>query len=130
MLPKTACLNDAIRNNQKNNIIFMLKLIWVFFLPTYGEGMPISVLEAMAYGLPVVTRQVGGLNDFFINEKMGFITKSKSPKVFSDFLIRLIEDSELRKAMAEYNKKYAYAHFSATKVTKRFYNICRLTLRN
>jgi glycosyltransferase involved in cell wall biosynthesis len=42
----------------------------IFFFPFYGEGMPISVLEAMAFSMPVITRNVGGIKDFFINGEM------------------------------------------------------------
>ena len=45
--------------------------------------MPTVVLEAMAFGLPILTRNVGGLVDFFKNDKMGFITDSLEPKDFS-----------------------------------------------
>lgn len=48
----------------------------IFFFPFYGEGMPISVLEAMAFSMPVITRNVGGIKDFFINGEMGFCTDS------------------------------------------------------
>lgn len=41
--------------------------------------MPTVVLEAMAFGLPVVTRAVGGLCDFFEDGKMGRITNSMNP---------------------------------------------------
>jgi glycosyltransferase involved in cell wall biosynthesis len=55
----------------------------LYILPTYhGEGMPTSVLEAMAFGLPVITRPVGGLIDFFENEKMGYMIESLEPEDF------------------------------------------------
>lgn len=50
----------------------------IYFLPTFeAEGMPNSVLQAMAYGLPAVTRPIGGLRDFFENWKMGFVMQQK-----------------------------------------------------
>jgi len=95
----------------------------VYLLPTYGEGMPNSVLEAMAYGLPVVTRPVGGLRDFFEDGKMGFITESLDPVVFADLLERLLLDPDLRKKIGGYNRKYAFEHFRASIVAKRLIHI-------
>lgn len=91
----------------------------IYLLPTYGEGMPVSVLEAMAFGLPVVTRTVGGLKDFFENGKMGFGTRSKDPSVFADLVEKLILDEHLRHEIALYNFKYAKNRFMASNVTKR-----------
>jgi len=90
-----------------------------FFVPTYTEGMPISVLEAMAYGLPVITRPVGGLADFFEDGKMGFITESKEPKVFANYIERLIQNPRLRSKISQYNRAYAKEHFMASEVVKR-----------
>ncbi|MBK7630214.1 MAG: glycosyltransferase family 4 protein [Ignavibacteriales bacterium] len=45
----------------------------IFLFPTYNEGMPNSVLEAMACGLPVLNTSVGGIPDIFINEVNGYI---------------------------------------------------------
>jgi glycosyltransferase involved in cell wall biosynthesis len=98
----------------------------VFVLPTtHGEGMPISVLEAMAGGLPVITRSVGGIKDFFQNERMGFMTESQSPEVFAAHIDRLVGDSHLRRQMGAYNRQYAREHFSASRLAERLEDIYR-----
>ena len=103
----------------------------VYFFPTYyGEGMPISVLEAMAYGLPVVTRPVGGLKDFFENGKMGFITESRDPVTFANLLERLIVDKTLQSKIGAFNCDYAKEHFTAQKVAKRIEEIYQTVMEN
>ncbi|MCS2389080.1 glycosyltransferase [Bacteroides thetaiotaomicron] len=76
--------------------------------------MPTVVLEAMAFGLPVFTRNVGGLIDFFENGKMGYITDSMDPKDFADAISSYIEDVKLTKATSLYNYEYARKHFMAS----------------
>ena len=97
----------------------------IFFLPTqHGEGMPNTVLEAMAYGLPVVTRSVGGINDFFQDGVMGFTTESRDPETFVQLIERLITEPQLRARMGRYNRSYAQKHFVASKVAIRLEAIC------
>lgn len=95
----------------------------IYLLPTYGEGMPTSVLEAMAFGLPVITRAVGGLKDFFENGKMGFITESWDPAIFAQMSERLITEPDLRKRIGRYNHQYAMERFLASKVVRRIETI-------
>lgn len=96
----------------------------LFLFPTsYGEGMPINVLEAMACGLPVITRPVGGLKDFFEDGRMGFITESKDPSVFAEMVERLIIDRDLSLRIGAYNRTYAEEHFSLSKVAGRILEI-------
>lgn len=91
----------------------------LFLFPTYyGEGMPTVVLEAMVFGLPIFTRNVGGLPDFFENEKMGFITDSLDPVDFANAMEKYIEDTQLTKRVSDYNAQYACSHFMASKVAK------------
>ncbi len=92
----------------------------IFLLPTYhGEGMPISILEAMAFGIPVITRPMGGLHDFFEHGKMGYLTESKDPNIFAQLIVKLIKDPNIRKKISEYNYKYAQRKFKASNVAKR-----------
>lgn len=87
----------------------------LYILPSYGEGMPTSVLEAMAFGLPVFTRKVGGLVDFF-NENMGYITDSVDPNDFALAIEPYLNDMELYQRVSRYNREYAQAHFMASQV--------------
>lgn len=98
----------------------------IFLFPTsYGEGMPIAVLEAMAHGLPVITRPVGGIRDYFENGRMGFITESLDPVVFAGMLETLVVDGALRQQIGEFNRNYAQDHFMPSKVAERLRSIYR-----
>ena len=113
----TGCLHgDAKRR------AFLSSDCYVF--PSHAEGMPVSVLEAMACGVPVVTRAVGGLNDFFENGRMGFMTESHSPEVLAEYIVQLARDAELRRRIGRFNRTYAEEHFSASKVAARLERIC------
>ncbi len=95
----------------------------LYVFPSYGEGMPNSVLEAMAFGLPIITRSVGGLKDFFEDGRMGYMTESKDPKVFADMIQKLITQPELCQQMADYNAEFALSHFMASTVARRLESI-------
>jgi glycosyltransferase involved in cell wall biosynthesis len=96
----------------------------IYCLPTYGEGMPNAVLEAMACGMPVVTCPVGGLCDFFEDGKMGLFVEPRSPGAIAIALERLIADPGLRQRIGAYNAEYA-ASFLAPAVAKRLAAIYR-----
>lgn len=101
----------------------------LFFYPTsYGEGMPNSVLEAMGYGLPVITRPVAGLKDFFVNGKMGFSDTSEDPEVFADFLQLLANDPNKRQQIGRDNRAYAAKRFAASQVVARLKEYYRQAL--
>lgn len=90
----------------------------VYILPTHSEGMPTSVLEAMAFGLPVITRPVGGLVDFFEEGHMGYLLESLDAKDYAERITSLVESPDLARTMSVYNEDYANRHFLASKVAK------------
>jgi glycosyltransferase involved in cell wall biosynthesis len=108
-------------NGKQKNDVFNAADIYLF--PSYGEGMPSSLIEAMAFGLPVVTRNVGGISDFFINNRNGYITESKDPVVLASMIELIITNIENAKAMALCNYKYAKEKFYSDKVVIRMQNI-------
>jgi glycosyltransferase involved in cell wall biosynthesis len=78
--------------------------------------------------VPVVTRPVGGLADFFEQGRMGFVTDSQDPRVFAGLLERLTHDPDLRRTIARYNHSFAGQHFAASVVARRLAEIYRKTM--
>lgn len=91
-----------------------------YLFPTFdAEGMPTSLLEAMAFGLPALTRPMGGTRDFFENGKMGVLTESRSADDYYRLLKPLVEDSATIRDISHYNHEYAVSHFMASAVAAR-----------
>lgn len=89
------------------------------FPSSHGEGMPNSVLEAMAFGLPVITTPVGGLREFFDDGTMGFLVPVPDPVLIAERLERLLVNAEEREAIGRANAEYARRHFLASGVARR-----------
>ena len=95
----------------------------VLLFPTYGEGMPMNVIEAMSFGLPIITRPVGGIKDFFINGEMGFLINSIDPAEFFRYLELIYLNIEVRKRISIENYYYSKRTFYSNIVIERFCNI-------
>ena len=94
----------------------------IFILPSYGEGMPCALLEAMGAGLAVITTGVGGIPDFFENGKMGYMIDSANPEKIADAILKLLNHPDLIQKIGAYNKTYAREHFTAEKVAEKLHN--------
>jgi glycosyltransferase involved in cell wall biosynthesis len=100
----------------------------VFLLPTrYGEGMPISILEAMAAGMPVIVTRAGAIGEHLEDRKNGLLLESGSPAQIIAALEYLLDNPEKCLAISELNKATAWDRFEATTVSKRLVDICRLS---
>lgn len=91
----------------------------LYILPTYFEGMATSVLEAMAFGLPVLTAPVGGVVDFFENGEMGFLIQEYDAEKYVIAMIDLIKNKSLYDKIVQINYNYAKKNFLASIVAKR-----------
>lgn len=103
----------------------------VYLFPSnHGEGMPLSVLEAMAAGLPVVCTRAGGLDDFFQDKQMGYSSAVPSAEMFAEFVERLLQHPARIVEIGEYNRRYAQRFFKAEVVARRLFAIYDLLMTN
>lgn len=83
----------------------LLKVSDILVFPSYcNEGLPLVILESMVYGLPVISRPVGGIPDIIINEENGILTNSKDPKIFAESVLKLSNDIKLYQKISKTNK--------------------------
>lgn len=96
----------------------LLRLADVFALPSYLEGLPISIIEAMALGIPTISTNINAIPEAIIHLETGILIESGD----SDALKRAIEmlktDEELRAKLAAQGRKYALEKFDEETVAK------------
>ena len=73
----------------------------VYIFPSRHEGLPTSLLEAMASGLPAVTSDIGGCEDVIANDVNGYRVYSEDADAFAEKISLLFEDDERRKIFSE-----------------------------
>ncbi|MEZ7892948.1 MAG: glycosyltransferase family 4 protein [Candidatus Wallbacteria bacterium] len=100
-----------------------LKENYIYCLPSYAEGMPNSLLEAITFGLCSVVTPVGGIKDFFENEKMGYLIKENNPKCIAENLFNAIKDKENLINIIKYNHEYGKNKFLSSNVASRLISI-------
>lgn len=100
-----------------------LKECSVFVLPSYQEGMPMSVLEAMSYGLAAVSTNAGGIPRLIENGVNGIRINAGDIETLGKSLIELLENEEKKKEMGQAGVRYISAHFDAKKNIDRTYEL-------
>lgn len=91
----------------------------IFCLPSYAEGFPMGVLDAWAYGLPVITTPVGGIPDIAIDGKNCLLFNPGDVDVLAKQMDKMMSSEELRKLVASESNELAKGIFSVEKVTER-----------
>ncbi|MES9742448.1 glycosyltransferase family 4 protein [Priestia megaterium] len=88
-IEKNVLFTGWVRGQEKDKL---LRESDIFFLPSYNEGMPMAILDAMGYGLPIVSTLVGGIPKIVKEGKNGYLCKPGNTQELSDALIKLLND--------------------------------------
>jgi len=115
----------------RDDICDILKRSDIMCFPSYyREGVPKSLIEASASGLPIVTTDSVGCRDTVEDGKNGILVPPHSPSAIASALKTLIEDDVLRLRMGEYSRKKAVSDYDVKKVCERHLEIYRRLNRN
>lgn len=109
-----------VRGNDKDKAF---KEASIFCLPSYAEGFPMGVLDAWAYGLPVITTPVGGIPDIAKDGTNCLLFNPGDTNKLAEQMDKMMSSEELRKLVASESNELAKGIFSVDKVTERLENI-------
>lgn len=84
----------------------------IFTLPSYNEGLPISILEAISSGLPIVSTDVGSVNEAVINDYNGYLVEPGNIDGLKNSLEKIIVDKNLRFKFSKNARRLAEDRFN------------------
>lgn len=96
----------------------------IVVLTSVNEGTPVSLIEAQAAGVPIITTNVGGVRDCMLPETTGLLVEDFDSKSIANAMVQLINNPELRAQMGKEGSVYVNAHFSYQRLVadmKRLY---------
>jgi glycosyltransferase involved in cell wall biosynthesis len=96
----------------RSDVAQILAQSHVFVLPTNWEGFPLSILEAMRAGLPVIASNVGGIPEAVADRETGFLVDRGDEESFCRLLTCLLEDPPLRRRMGAAGRTSYEANFT------------------
>jgi glycosyltransferase involved in cell wall biosynthesis len=97
---------------EKNNL-FMTSDIFV--LPSYKEGQPLVILDAMSAGLPIIATDVGAIKSMVVDGENGFIVDLGNPKQIANKILFLIENPKIRAQMGKKSRERYLKYYTKEK---------------
>lgn len=120
-----AHIKEKVDEIQKRFPATIIMTSWIFDIPAFipgmdiialtskNEGTPVSIIEAQASGIPVISTDVGGVRDIIADEKSGYVVKREDFETYVEKLRKLVEEDEIREKFSTFGvqnvmEKYSY----------------------
>lgn len=103
----------------------------IFVFPSWFEGFPLVILEAMAAACPIIsTRGVGAIPEVVIDGANGILVEKQNPKQIEDAIIKLIENPGLREKMGKVSQKRFKKYYTIDQNINMMIKVFKNTLHN
>lgn len=97
------------------NLPMELSAADIFVLPTLSEGFPITIMEAMAMELPVVSSRVGAISELVLDKQTGLLVEPENPEALADAIIYLLSHPDDAKKMGQAGRDRIHSVFHPKK---------------
>ena len=115
--------DSVIFTGWRNDVPRILSASDLLVLPSLSEGFPLSILEAMASGLPVVASDVGGISEAVIDGETGVLVQPASSHALEVAITNLLEQPELLSYMGKAGRERALAKYDVSRMVN---DICHV----
>jgi glycosyltransferase involved in cell wall biosynthesis len=106
-----------------HNVPALLAEARLFVLSSISEGVPLTLLEAMASGLPVVATSVGGTPEVVNDCETGLLVPPRDPPALAAAMTRLLDDNDLARTMGEAGRRRVERHFDIRQMVATYERI-------
>jgi len=114
----------------RKDIPELLAASHIFVLSSNWEGLPISILEAMRAGLPVIATEVGGVNELVKHQVNGYLTSPQDATTLAEYTQRLIDNPRLRVKQGSAGRTRFELNFTVDKMLNRTEQLYQGILKN
>jgi glycosyltransferase involved in cell wall biosynthesis len=111
-------LSDSV-GTERIDVLKFFRIADAFALPSFVEGLPIALLEAMAIGLPSISTNVYAIPEALKHEKTGLLVEAGDSAALADSILRYRDDPEFRDQVAQHAREYVREHFDEREVARR-----------
>ena len=112
-------INNVIFTGFRKDLPELYSAIDILVLTSVNEGTPVSIIEAMASGKPVVSTNVGGVPSLVKDGITGFLVRYGDVKALSEAVLKLVEDPELRQNMGSKGQRIVFPLYDVSELVKR-----------
>lgn len=106
----------------KESLLSYYQNATIYVLPSYSEGFPTSILEAMSCGIPVIGTNVTGTSELIINNENGLLVPPRNPERLAESIIYLLDNKNLRDKMGKNGRNLMKQRFDWDLITDKIEN--------
>jgi len=117
-LEKTFILRGFVENSDD-----FYQCLDIYLNTSLHEGIPMSILEAMSYEIPIIAPNIGGLKEMMNDGIEGYLVDGRDPKVFSNRCLHLYNNRSLGKSMGSSAREKVENDFSNDRMAREYYHL-------
>ena len=109
--------------SDRNRLIEYYRNATIYILPSYYEGLPTSLLEAMACGIPSIATNVEGNSEVITDGETGLLVPPRDPKSLAEATLKLLDDEELRHRIGANGREHVANNYDWESIIDRIESI-------
>jgi sugar transferase (PEP-CTERM/EpsH1 system associated) len=107
----------------RDDVPSLLQAMEVFVLPSLSEGLPLSILEALALQKPVVATNVGGIPEIVEDGATGYLVPPRNPEALADKILLLLRDPQIAANIGQAGRKKVEKDFGLEQMVREYQSL-------